>query len=83
MQSWQMQTAKAQFSELVKHATHEGPQNITLHGRSVAIVISRELFDQLSGNQKSLVDFMRQSPLYGQEDIAFERDDSLTRDIDF
>lgn len=83
MQSWQMQTAKARFSEVVKHATDEGPQEITVHGRSVAVVISRELFDRLSGNQNSLLDFMQQSPLYGQEDIVFERDRSMPREVDF
>lgn len=83
MQSWQMQTAKARFSELVKHAADEGPQEITVHGRSVAVVISRELFDRLSGNQSSLVEFMQQSPLCGQEDLTFERDRSLPREVDF
>ncbi|KAB7565695.1 type II toxin-antitoxin system Phd/YefM family antitoxin, partial [Verminephrobacter sp. Larva24] len=63
MQSWQMQNAKARFSELVKHAAQEGPQDITLHGKSVAVVLSRELFDRLSGNEQSLVEFMRASPL--------------------
>ena len=38
MQTWQMQAAKARFSELVKHAADSGPQEITLHGRSVAVV---------------------------------------------
>jgi prevent-host-death family protein len=83
MQRWQMQTAKARFSEVVKRATDEGPQEVTMHGRSVAVVISRELFDRLSGNQNSLVDFMQQSPLYGQEDIVLERDHSLPREVDF
>lgn len=83
MQTWQMQAAKARFSEMVKHAADDGPQEITVHGRSVAVVISRELFDQLSGNQASLVDFMQQSPLYGSDDIAFERDRSLVREVDF
>jgi prevent-host-death family protein len=83
MQSWQMQTAKARFSEMVKHAADDGPQEITVHGRSVAVVMSRELFDRLSGNQSSLVDFMRQSPLYEQDDIVFERDRSLPREVDF
>ena len=83
MQTWQMQAAKARFSELVKHAADDGPQEITVHGRSVAVVISRALFDQLSGNQASLVDFMQQSPLYGSDDIAFERDRSLAREVDF
>jgi len=81
MQSWQMQTAKARFSELVKHAAQEGPQDITLHGRSVAVVVSRELFDQLSGSEPSLVEFMRASPLSGHDEIAFERDRGLSREI--
>lgn len=83
MQSWQMQTAKARFSELVKHAAQEGPQEITLHGRSVAVVVSRELFDRLSGNEQSLVDFMRASPLQGRDDIEFERDHGLPREVTF
>ena len=86
MQSWQMQTAKARFSELVKHAAQEGPQEITLHGQSVAVVVSRKLFDQLSGNEQSLVDFMRASPLAGREDVDLERDrgpGSLPRELRF
>jgi prevent-host-death family protein len=76
-----MQTAKARFSELVKLAADRGPQDITLHGRSVAVVISREMFDRLSGNPDSLVDFMQQSPLYEQDDLQFERDPSLPREV--
>lgn len=86
MQNWQMQTAKARFSELVKRAAQEGPQDITLHGRSVAVVVSRELFDRLSGNEQSLVDFMRASPLAGHDEIVFERgrgSGSLPREITF
>ncbi len=82
MHAWQMQTAKAQFSEVVRSAKLEGPQDITVHGKSVAVVVSRELFDRLSGNTESLVQFMRQSPLYGLDEIAFDRDTSLTREID-
>ena len=79
MHTWQMQTAKARFSEVVKQAADDGPQEITVHGRSVAVVISKELFDRLSGNEASLVDFMQQSPLYGSDDIEFECDRSLVR----
>lgn len=82
MQSWQMQDAKARMSELVKRAQSQ-PQDITLHGKSVAVVISREAFDRLSQANVSLVDFMQRSPLYGVDDIEFERDNSLTRDLSF
>jgi hypothetical protein len=43
--------------------------------------MSRTLFDSLTGNDTSLVDFMRRSPLYGDEDIQLERDTSLTREL--
>jgi len=73
MKSWQVQTAKARFSELIKHAANDGPQAITAHGKLVAVVVSSDLFMHLCGNQTSLVDFMRQSPLYDSDDIEFER----------
>lgn len=82
MHQWQLQAAKARFSELVKQASDSGPQEITVHGRPVAVVISRDLFDRLSGNADSLVDFMRRSPLYGQDDVEFERDRSAPREVD-
>ena len=81
MQTWQMQEAKAQLSELVKRARSQ-PQDITLHGKSVAVVVSREAFDRLSRSQGSLVEFMRHSPLYGAEELVFEREQSLGRDIE-
>jgi prevent-host-death family protein len=81
MQTWQMQTAKAHFSDLVRSAKQDGPQDITVHGKSVAVVVSRELFDRLSGNAQSLVAFMQRSPLHDCEDLVFERDQSLPREI--
>lgn len=83
MQRWQMHSAKARFSELVKHAAQEGPQDITLHGRSVAVVVSRELFDRLTGNEQSLVAFMQASPLAAHDEIVWERDCSVPREISF
>jgi prevent-host-death family protein len=79
MNSWQMQEAKARLSEVVKRAESHGPQDITVHGQSVAVVVSRATFERLCGNEQSLVEFMRQSPLYGREDIDFERDKSPIR----
>ncbi|AOE91098.1 type II toxin-antitoxin system Phd/YefM family antitoxin [Ralstonia nicotianae] len=83
MQSWQMQAAKARFSDVVKRAADDGPQEITVHGRPVAVVISRALFDRLSGGGESLVSFMRQSPLADQDDVVFERERSLPREVEF
>jgi len=77
-----MQTAKARFSEVVKGAKSDGPQDITLHGKSVAVVLSRELYDRLSGNSQSLVQFMQASPLHAMDDLVLERDKSAAREVD-
>lgn len=65
----------------MKQAQSQGPQEITLHGRPTAVVVSRELYDQLARTDVSLVDFMRNSPLRGLDELEFERDTSLTRDV--
>lgn len=80
MQTWQMQGAKARMSELIKCAQTQ-PQEITVHGKSAAVVLSRATFDRLTQAQCSLVEFMRQSPLYGLDKIAFERDRSPSREV--
>lgn len=80
MHSWQIQEAKARISELIRQA-QERPQDITLHGKSVAVVVSRAEFDRLSQAEDSLVDFMRRSPLHGLDELDLERDKSLTRSV--
>lgn len=82
MHTWQMQEAKSRLSEVVKDAEREGPQEITVHGRPVAVVLSRADYDRLAGTGESLVAFMRRSPLAGAEDLDFARHRSLTRDVD-
>lgn len=82
MHAWQMQEAKARLSEVVKCAKRDGRQNITLHGQSVAVLVSRTMFDRLTGSEVSLVEFMQRSLLYGAEDIALEQDTSTTREVE-
>ena len=83
MRHWQIQEAKARLSEVIRDAQQEGPQEITLHGKLVAVLLSREQYEKLTGTGESLVEFMRRSPLAGDESIDFERDHSLTREIKF
>lgn len=81
MHTWQMQEAKSRLSEVVKNAEREGPQEITVHGRPAAVVLSRADYDRLADTGESLVAFMRRSPLAGIEDIDFPRDATLTREL--
>lgn len=82
MTTWQLQEAKARLSELVKNVEQEGPQEITVHGRSVAVVLSKGDYERLSGASESLPAFMRKSPLYGSDDPEFPRDRSLSRKLE-
>jgi prevent-host-death family protein len=79
--SWQMQEAKSRLSEVVRDAERDGPQEITVHGRSVAVVLSRAEYDRLAGTGESLVGFMRRSPLAGAEDLDFTRSQGPTREV--
>jgi prevent-host-death family protein len=80
MQSWQLQEAKARMSELVKSAQQQ-PQQITLHGKPVVVVLSKESFDRLTSVQGSLLEFMQRSPLAAGDEVVLERDSSMTRAV--
>jgi prevent-host-death family protein len=76
---WQLQTAKARFSELFRSARSEGPQLITRQGKEGVVMISEEEYGQLVGRAhqpKSLAQFFRESPLVGVElDLEREKDE--------
>jgi len=61
MQRWQLQEAKAKFSELVKQ-TSFAPQSITLRGEPVAVMISIAKYKQLTKPKKSLFNMLRSAP---------------------
>ena len=81
MRSWQVQEAKARFSELLRGASVDGPQAITVRGRTAAVVLSTEEYERLRTRKPSLVQFLRASPLAGI-DLEIERDRSPPRPID-
>ena len=65
---WQLQTAKARFSELFRLARTAGPQRITRQGREAVVLLSDEAYDLLvakAHQPKSIVQFFRESPLAG------------------
>ena len=81
---WQIQTAKARFSEVFRRARTDGPQRITRQGKEGVVMISDEQFEQLVGRShqpKSIVQFFRESPLAGL-DLDLERDKDTGRDIE-
>lgn len=79
MRTWQLQEAKARLSEVIKQASREGPQTITMRGEPTAVVISKDEYERLKRPRESFVAFMRKSPLYGL-DLDLRRDRTLTRE---
>lgn len=81
MKEWQLQDAKAHFSEVIKTVVNEGPQTVTLHGKPVVVLISVEEYQRLKEPQQDLISFIQNSPLKGI-DLDIERSKSPTREID-
>jgi prevent-host-death family protein len=82
-QPWQLQTAKAQFSELFRRARTEGPQVVTRQGKEQVVVLPVEQFARLTKRvrqPKSLVKFLAESPLKGVK-LDLSRDVDSGREI--
>lgn len=83
-EAWQVQTAKARFSEIFRRARNEGPQRITRQGKEGVVMVAEEAFDQLTGRShqpRSLVEFFRKSPMVGV-DLDLRRQHDSERDIE-
>ena len=83
-QAWQLQTAKARFSELFRRARADGPQYVTKAGKEAVVVVPAEQFEKLLAKSRqptSLVEFFRKSPLLGAG-LDLKRDRDAGRDVE-
>ena len=82
--SWQLQTAKAKFSEVFRLVRTEGPQHITRQGKDGVVIISEEEYVYLASRSKQstgLIQFFQESPL-AEIELNLERDRDPGRDIE-
>ncbi len=81
---WQLQDAKARFSDVVRRAVEQGPQHVTVNGEERAVVVSAQEYERLTGHRTGheLVKLLAESPL---AEVEFEhpRIDGPVRDVDF
>lgn len=81
---WQLQAAKAQFSEVFRRAFAEGPQWVTRQNKETVVILPAEEFERLArraSQPASLVKFLADSPLAGVRlDLSRQRD--YGRDIE-
>ena len=74
-QRWQLQTAKAQFSEVFRRARERAPQIVTRQDKEAVVIVAIEEFERLThraAQPKSLSKFFADSPLAGSG-IKLER----------
>jgi prevent-host-death family protein len=64
-QNWTVAEAKAKFSEIIERAMSEGPQTITRHGRTAAVVVGAEEWQRKTKRAGGLAEFFAGSPLRG------------------
>ena len=50
--AWQVQDAKARFSEMLEKALSDGPQIVTKRGKQAAVLVSAELWYDLEGRAR-------------------------------
>lgn len=81
---WQLQTAKARFSEVFRRARTEGPQWITRQEKEAVVMLPAEEFENLTvraGQPRSLVQFFAESPLVNSG-IKLKRAQDYGRKVD-
>lgn len=82
--AWQLQAAKAQFSELFRRAQAEGPQYVTRQGRDTVVVVRADDFERLKARSRQpddLVRFFAESPL-AQREVDLERSPDYGRKVE-
>ena len=77
--TWQLQEAKARFSELVNEALSNGPQTVTRRGREAVVVVALDEFRRVAGPRRAR-DFFRRPPFL--DDVTVPRDRSQPREVD-
>lgn len=82
LRQWKLQDAKNHFSEVVKNAMQDGPQEITKHGEHAVVILSFELYQELTRPKENMAAFFKNSPLCGV-DLDLERSKDTPREIEF
>ena len=77
---WQLQEAKAMFSEVIKEAEFK-PQIITIRGKETAVILSIGEYKKLAHPKQTLFEFIRSSPLRDLELELPDRQPEKMREV--
>jgi len=83
--NWQLQDAKNHLSKVVRCATTDGPQTITLRGERAAVILSARDYDALRAGRPTLVDDLLSGPHWDDafSDTVSSRAKLPSRDVEF
>jgi antitoxin Phd len=62
---WQIQEAKARFSEMVERTLREGPQTVTRRGKPVAVLVRADQYQRLRAGGRTFKALLASAPLQG------------------
>ena len=79
--TWTVAEAKARFSEVLERAARKGPQTVTRHGRTAAVVVAAEEWERKIRRSGNLAEFLESSPL-GRSNLEVERRKDRPRKAD-
>ena len=80
-QGWQLEDAKARFSEVVRRARSEGPQRVSVRGRDAVVVIAADEFDRLQQPSADRLPFVAFMETLSGEGLDLTRDADVGRDV--
>lgn len=87
--AWALQDAKARLSEVIKRAQTEGPQEVTVRGEPLAVLVSKKEFEALKAAKgakpkKSFEEFLMEGEPWPDDfvELVNNRSKDPGRDID-
>ncbi|MFN3673700.1 MAG: type II toxin-antitoxin system Phd/YefM family antitoxin [Bosea sp. (in: a-proteobacteria)] len=86
--AWALQDAKARFSEVVKRAQSEGPQEVTVRGEPTAYIVSKQDFEAMRQERRTgrsnVVDLLLEGEPWPDDfvDLVNQRSQLPARDVD-
>ena len=84
MATWTLEKAKNQFSEVVRRALGQGPQEVRRGSHDAVVVLSKGDYERLVAPQ-NLAEFLRRSPLaraVRRGEVTIERLRDVGRKVD-
>lgn len=79
---WQLQAAKANFSQLIKRAADGDAQVVTVHGKPTAVVVSSEEYARLTRPRRGKLSAALLRPDLAAEDLDICRNRDTGRNVE-